>query len=139
VTKRPHVDEFLRRVGELYECILFTASLAKVCHHYARSNTLTLFYCFFSFPSMLILLLICSILIVFFIQDSFANLAHITMVNDVHLPMDKCLESNVVLQGNYIKDLSRLGRDLRQVIIIDNSPVSYIFHQDNAVSTSITR
>ncbi len=30
VTKRPHVDEFLRRVGELFECVLFTASLAKV-------------------------------------------------------------------------------------------------------------
>lgn len=30
VTKRPHVDEFLRRVGELYECVLFTASLSKV-------------------------------------------------------------------------------------------------------------
>ena len=29
VLKRPHVDEFLRRMGELYECILFTASLAK--------------------------------------------------------------------------------------------------------------
>lgn len=31
VLKRPHVDEFLRRVGELFECVLFTASLAKVC------------------------------------------------------------------------------------------------------------
>jgi len=30
VLKRPHVDEFLRRMGELYECVLFTASLAKV-------------------------------------------------------------------------------------------------------------
>ncbi|KAF9811850.1 hypothetical protein SFRURICE_021207 [Spodoptera frugiperda] len=29
VLKRPHVDEFLRRCGELYECVLFTASLAK--------------------------------------------------------------------------------------------------------------
>ncbi|CAM4856226.1 unnamed protein product [Rotaria socialis] len=29
VTKRPHVDEFLRCVGERYECVLFTASLAK--------------------------------------------------------------------------------------------------------------
>jgi RNA polymerase II subunit A small phosphatase-like protein len=35
--------------------------------------------------------------------------------------------------GNYIKDLSRLGRDIRKVIIIDNSPLSYLFHQDNAV------
>ena len=30
VLKRPNVDEFLRRVGELFECVLFTASLAKV-------------------------------------------------------------------------------------------------------------
>lgn len=29
VLKRPHVDEFLRKMGELYECVLFTASLAK--------------------------------------------------------------------------------------------------------------
>ncbi|XP_046882132.1 carboxy-terminal domain RNA polymerase II polypeptide A small phosphatase 2-like isoform X1 [Hypomesus transpacificus] len=29
VLKRPHVDEFLQRMGELFECILFTASLAK--------------------------------------------------------------------------------------------------------------
>ncbi|XP_028846719.1 uncharacterized protein ctdsp1 isoform X2 [Denticeps clupeoides] len=29
VLKRPHVDEFLKRMGELFECVLFTASLAK--------------------------------------------------------------------------------------------------------------
>ena len=32
VLKRPHVDEFLRKIGEMFECILFTASLAKVTH-----------------------------------------------------------------------------------------------------------
>ena len=31
VLKRPHVDEFLRRMGQMFECVLFTASLAKVC------------------------------------------------------------------------------------------------------------
>ena len=30
VLKRPFVDEFLCRMGELFECVLFTASLAKV-------------------------------------------------------------------------------------------------------------
>ena len=30
VLKRPHVDEFLQRMGQWFECILFTASLAKV-------------------------------------------------------------------------------------------------------------
>ena len=29
VLKRPFVDEFLMKVGQLYECVLFTASLAK--------------------------------------------------------------------------------------------------------------
>jgi len=30
VLKRPHVDEFLQKMGELFECVLFTASLGKV-------------------------------------------------------------------------------------------------------------
>lgn len=39
-------------------------------------------------------------------------------------------------RGNYVKDLSRLGRELSNVIIVDNSPASYIFHPENAVSSS---
>ena len=31
VIKRPGVDEFMKRVGELYEVVVFTASVAKVC------------------------------------------------------------------------------------------------------------
>jgi len=92
VTKRPHVDEFLRRVGNLFECVLFTASLAK----YA---------------------------------DPVADLLDPNQVFQSRLFRESCTLYN----GNYIKDLSRLGRDIRRVIIIDNSPVSYIFHQDNAV------
>lgn len=42
-------------------------------------------------------------------------------------------EACVFHKGNYVKDLSRLGRDLNKVIILDNSPASYIFHPENAV------
>uniref|UniRef100_A0AAY3ZWX5 Mitochondrial import inner membrane translocase subunit TIM50 n=1 Tax=Denticeps clupeoides TaxID=299321 RepID=A0AAY3ZWX5_9TELE len=42
-------------------------------------------------------------------------------------------ESCVFHRGNYVKDLSRLGRELHNVIILDNSPASYIFHPENAV------
>jgi len=28
--KRPYVDEFIQKMGELFECVLFTASLGKV-------------------------------------------------------------------------------------------------------------
>ncbi|KLT38809.1 NIF-domain-containing protein [Cutaneotrichosporon oleaginosum] len=39
-------------------------------------------------------------------------------------------------KGNYVKDLSQLGRDIDKTIIIDNSPASYIFHPNNAVPVS---
>ena len=60
--------------------------------------------------------------------------------------LDRCVvfrarlfrESCVFHQGCYVKDLSRLGRDLRKTLILDNSPASYIFHPENAVSGSDT-
>jgi len=36
-------------------------------------------------------------------------------------------------KGNYVKDLNRLGRELKNTIILDNSPSSYLFHTENAV------
>ncbi|XP_036374593.1 CTD small phosphatase-like protein isoform X1 [Megalops cyprinoides] len=92
VLKRPHVDEFLQKMGELFECVLFTASLAK----YA---------------------------------DPVADLLDRWGVFRARLFRESC----VFHRGNYVKDLSRLGRELRNVIIVDNSPASYIFHPENAV------
>eukprot|EP00579_Thalassiosira_antarctica_P004603 CAMPEP_0201893942 /NCGR_PEP_ID=MMETSP0902-20130614/39735_1 /ASSEMBLY_ACC=CAM_ASM_000551 /TAXON_ID=420261 /ORGANISM="Thalassiosira antarctica, Strain CCMP982" /LENGTH=427 /DNA_ID=CAMNT_0048425889 /DNA_START=105 /DNA_END=1385 /DNA_ORIENTATION=- len=45
-------------------------------------------------------------------------------------------ESCVFYEGNYVKDLSLLNRDLSQSIIIDNSPASYLFHPENAIDCS---
>lgn len=95
VLKRPHVDEFLQRMGDMFECVLFTASLAK----YA---------------------------------DPVADLLDKWGVFRARLFRESC----VFHRGNYVKDLSRLGRDLNKVVIVDNSPASYIFHPDNAVPVS---
>ncbi|KAI0212942.1 CTD small phosphatase-like protein [Lamellibrachia satsuma] len=92
VLKRPYVDEYLQKMGELFECVLFTASLAK----YA---------------------------------DPVADLLDKWGVFRARLFRESC----VFHRGNYVKDLSRLGRDLDKVVIVDNSPASYIFHPDNAV------
>uniref|UniRef100_A0A8C9S3F9 protein-serine/threonine phosphatase n=1 Tax=Scleropages formosus TaxID=113540 RepID=A0A8C9S3F9_SCLFO len=92
VLKRPHVDEFLHRMGEMFECILFTASLAK----YA---------------------------------DPVTDLLDQSGVFRARLFRESC----VFHQGCYVKDLSRLGRDLHRTLILDNSPASYIFHPENAV------
>ncbi|GFH05570.1 HAD-like domain-containing protein [Haematococcus lacustris] len=42
-------------------------------------------------------------------------------------------ESCLPYEGNYVKDLSCMGRDLQDIIIVDNSPHSYVFQPANAM------
>ncbi|KAL5967768.1 Phosphatase Herzog [Taenia solium] len=91
VLKRPHVDEFLRAMANIYECVLFTASLSK----YA---------------------------------DPVADFLDKWHVFRYRLFRESC----VYHQGNYVKDLAQLGRPIEQVVILDNSPASYMFHETNA-------
>eukprot|EP00002_Diphylleia_rotans_P031227 TRINITY_DN6479_c0_g3_i3.p1 TRINITY_DN6479_c0_g3~~TRINITY_DN6479_c0_g3_i3.p1 ORF type:complete len:242 (+),score=44.87 TRINITY_DN6479_c0_g3_i3:417-1142(+) len=43
-------------------------------------------------------------------------------------------ESCTLQLGSYVKDLSRLGRNLNATLIVDNSPDAYMLHTDNAVA-----
>lgn len=92
VLKRPGVDKFMKYVGERFEVVVFTASLAK----YA---------------------------------DPVLDLLDIHKVVRSRLFREACVDH----KGNFVKDLSRLGRELKNTIIIDNSPMSYLFHPDHAV------
>ncbi|KAH9948673.1 NIF-domain-containing protein [Amylocystis lapponica] len=95
VIKRPGVDNFLKRMGEIYEVVVFTASLSK----YA---------------------------------DPVLDKLDIHHVVSHRLFRESCYNH----RGNYVKDLSQLGRPVADTIIIDNSPASYIFHPNNAVPVS---
>ncbi|KAI9493579.1 HAD-like domain-containing protein [Zychaea mexicana] len=95
VLKRPGVDEFMRKMGEKYEIVVFTASLSK----YA---------------------------------DPVLDKLDIHKVVKHRLFREACCNH----KGNYVKDLSHLGRDLTDTMILDNSPASYIFHNANAVPVS---
>ncbi|EME45267.1 hypothetical protein DOTSEDRAFT_71091 [Dothistroma septosporum NZE10] len=95
VIKRPGVDTFLKRVGELYEVVVFTASVSKY-------------------------------------GDPLLDQLDIHNVIHHRLFRESCYNH----QGNYVKDLSQVGRELKETIIIDNSPTSYIFHPQHAVPIS---
>ncbi|KAK9432197.1 HAD-like domain-containing protein [Lipomyces doorenjongii] len=95
VIKRPGVDEFMRRVGHLYEIVVFTASVSKY-------------------------------------GDPLLDQLDVHNVVHHRLFRESCYNH----QGNYVKDLSQLGRPLEDIIILDNSPASYIFHPQHAVPVS---
>jgi RNA polymerase II subunit A small phosphatase-like protein len=86
VIKRPGCDEFLQQCGQMYEVVVFTASLAK----YA---------------------------------DPLLDLLDPYNVIRARLFREACVQH----EGSFVKDLSLLGRDPTDVIIIDNSPASYMF------------
>jgi len=54
---------------------------------------------------------------------------------DIHKVIDYRLfrESCTPYGGTYVKDLYRMGRPLNHLIIVDNSPHSYLFNPDNAL------
>jgi len=91
VAKRPHVDDFMKRCGELYEIVIFTASLAQY-------------------------------------TDPVVDLLDVHKVVDWRLFRESCTP----FKGAYVKDMGRMGRDISQIMIVDNSPHSYLFNRENA-------
>lgn len=95
VIKRPGVDEFMKKVGELYEVVVFTASVSRY-------------------------------------GDPLLDELDVNKSVHHRLFRDSCYN----YQGNYIKNLSQIGRPLNEIIILDNSPASYIFHPQHAIPIS---
>ena len=78
VVKRPGVDEFLKKMGALYEVVIFTASLSK----YA---------------------------------DPLIDLLDKDKICSYRLFRESC----TMINGFYVKELKRMNRDMKSIILLD--------------------
>jgi hypothetical protein len=157
VLKRPGCDEFLYRCGMCYEVVVFTASLAKVrcrlggvCWGWlARAARL----CPLCQPSCAALRRIAVSPIDPLLCACFHPLAPLLIPDPTPIrapsqyadPLLDLLDPHNVIrarlfreacvqhEGSFVKDMSMLGRDPTDVIIVDNSPASYLFQPENAL------
>ncbi|SGZ41842.1 uncharacterized protein HGUI_04043 [Hanseniaspora guilliermondii] len=115
VLKRPGCDEFLRQVAKWYEVVIFTASVSR----YGDPLLDTLDGILKPNPVS---------------KNGSKELYNNTGKRHIHqrLFRDSCYN----YEGNYVKNLSQIGRPLEDIIILDNSPASYIFHPQHAVPIS---
>ena len=99
VHKRPHCDDFLKRVCKWYKLVVFTASVQE----YADP-------------------------VIDWLEQERKYFSG-------RYYRQHCTFRN----GAYIKDLSSVEPDLSKVMILDNSPLSYIFHEGETVSRNKIR
>lgn len=93
VHKRPHCDEFLRKVSKWYNLVVFTASVQE-----------------------------------------YADPVIDWLESERKYFTGRFYRQHCTFRhGAFIKDLSSVEPDLSKVMILDNSPLSYMFHQDNAI------
>ena len=92
VLVRPDAELFIKTVAQIFELVIFTASISK-----------------YASPLLDIL-------------DKGKNIKY-------RLYRDQC----TFINGIYIKDLKRCNRSLKDLIIVDNSPIAYTFDSDNGL------
>ena len=104
VFKRPGVDMFLKRLSRYYELVIFTASIDKYANPVIDALDKNRLCKYRLYRE------------------------HCTcMYNEQISP------KNTFLKNVFVKDLKKLGRRMEDILILDNSPIAYLFQKQNAL------
>lgn len=105
VHKRPHCDDFLRRVSHSSDCVVFMIDGMQVCKWYN--------------------------LVIFTASvQEYADPVIDYLEQERKFFSGRYYRQHCTFRhGAFIKDLSSVEPDLSKVMILDNSPLSYMFHQ----------
>ena len=90
VLVRPYVEEFLEKMSQKFELVIFTASISN-----------------------------------------YANPLLNVIDRKGYIPFRLFREHCTLINTSFVKDLNLLGRDLKDIIILDNNPTAYSFNHDN--------
>lgn len=115
---RPHLHEFLDKVSENFEVVIFTASQAA----YANVILDILDPGKFKLRCFLLQFLL-----------SLLNFHPLVFTDNKYFHHRLFRESCIEVDGNLVKDLNVLGRDLSKVMMVDNSPHVFGFQIDNGI------
>lgn len=116
VRKRPHLDYFMEQVSQMFEIIVFTASqkvyadkLLSIIDPQRKWIKHRVF------------------------RDSCVLVEGAPCSPFLTHTREPLLRKNCIVTGNYLKDLTVLGRDLAKTAIVDNSPQAFGFQLENGI------
>ena len=111
VMKRPGAEYFLQQMAQYFEVVIYTASLSKV----------SIFLSFSRLNSVLTLPLT-----LFYLPPQYADPLMNMMDPNNYCTARLFREHCTFVNGVFVKDMAQIGRNMKDAIIIDNSPTSYM-------------
>ncbi len=139
VRLRPYLNEFLEAIADKFEVIVFTASqqvyadaLLNLIDPGTKNIELSGFACFLRSAHVLFCHVRYSLVPLEHETDS-RCLFFLVNTENKYIKHRMFRESCLSVEGNFLKDLNVLGRDLKKSVLVDNSPHAFGYQVDNGI------
>lgn len=125
VRLRPFLFEFLEAIHDKFEVVVFTASQRVYADELLDRID----------PSKCLLVFVMLVVVVFFLANPpcFLHKQLFYQSAGKYIQHRMFRESCLAVEGNFLKDLTVLGRDLSKTVLVDNSPHAFGYQVDNGI------